>query len=332
MAVPLCSGRNLLAVVIAVSWLPASAHGDDRPGHDRWVPSIAVTSGISMVSLDGSVESFDGMGGELRPPVSGRGLDTSPLLGGDLEIMTPQLPVPLSPRLFFSGEVGAQFTTQRDLAREGSATGATHDPLPIPAGATIPASTYAQDSLRGLGSEAAEQIQTLNLGAGFGVAIPFTFRDRPMLFKTSAEYLTYEVSYSGRVTSGQCLPLTATDTTCVTWQRRNLNGPVGPVIPGYQRNILLQAPDTTTRYHAIGPAIELEMETGDIGPFTHALYIGARGYRTLGDRAARSTELTASESYSDPIGDDAYTADWDYKIDRWMYRVIVGLRFNYVGP
>ena len=47
-------------------WAPSSARALEQEGHDRWVPSLAVTSGFSMVGLSGSVESMDSMGEALR--------------------------------------------------------------------------------------------------------------------------------------------------------------------------------------------------------------------------------------------------------------------------
>ncbi len=325
MRVPLFTWLPLTAAVLALVG-PAVALAEEQAGHDRWVPSLAATSGFSMAGLSGSVESFDSMGAELRESVEGRDYDVSPLLGIDLELMSPELALPLSPRIFVSGELTALFGRERNVAREGSATGSELPALPVPPGQTIPGIGSPQEAFTGLGSSTFAQTQPLTLGAGLGAAFPFEWLDRPMKLKISAEYLAHQIDYDGVVIDAQCLPEPSGDITqCVLFQRTGQ-----PPTPGYTREIVLED-SASTWYHSLGPAAELEVETGELSSFTHGLYIGLRAYRIFGDRAARSTNLSDTKSYDDMIGQETFTADWDYKLDRWTYRVTVGFRVSFTG-
>lgn len=335
--------RKCLPIVAAihlfvfVGFAPVSA-AIEQTGHDRWVPSLAATSGVSFVGLSGSVASYDEFGDPLRPAASGRDYDVSPLLGADLELMSPQISLPLSPRLFVSGEVGAIFGVSRDIARESSATGARGPTIPPPPqGQTLPGVGYTIEEITGLGSKATTQLDKLYFGAGLGVAVPFEWFDRPMRLKVSAEYLWFRVDYDGLVTDAVCLP-SGTTTRCADFdpvQPPTLPGfpppPDPPPVDGYTRAIML-TDSTTNSYNALGPSIELEFDTGEFRSFTHSLFIGARAYRIIGDRSVRSTSLSDQQTYDDEIGLATYDAEWDYKIDRWMYRIVLGLRFGFTGP
>ncbi len=324
MRVPLPTWVPLAASVLALLG-PAVALAEEQAGHDRWVPSIAATSGFTMVGISGSVESFDSLDQELRPSADGRDYDVSPLLGADLELMSPELALPLSPRIFLSGEVAAAFGRERNVAREGSATGAEPPVLPVPPGQSIPGVGSPEGAFTGLGSSTIAQLQPLTFGAGLGAAFPFEWLDRPMKLKVSAEYLASEVAYDGTVIDAVCLPDAGT-TQCNVFQRP----PGDPPTPGFTREIVLE--DSASRwYHAVGPTVELEVETGELRTLTHNLYVGVRGYRIIGDRGDRSTHLTDTRSYDDVLGQETYTANWDYKIDSWTYRITVGMRISFTG-
>ena len=98
-----------LAILALHAALPVAlaAQGQVRP--DRWVPSVALISGITLQEWDGAVSSEicrgcsfpDPKAAEpLRDPDESDDLDVTPYFGGNLELMTPQLPLPGSPRLF----------------------------------------------------------------------------------------------------------------------------------------------------------------------------------------------------------------------------------------
>ena len=60
--------------------------------------------------------------------------------------------------------------------------------------------------------------------------------------------------------------------------------------------------------------------------------LGARLYRILGDR---DVELSDRGSYPVEIGDPLPPADararWSYEVDEWIYRVGLGIRFQWLG-
>ena len=108
-------------------------------------------------------------------------------------------------------------------------------------------------------------------------------------------------------------------------------------------------------FNAIGPGLEVEMQVHQVGPIDTTLYIDAHGYRVLGDRKvdlSDSTTLNCSngtdfrlKSQSDAAaanllcrvvfggqtGEDSYSARWSFKVDPWLYRIGLGLRFRWVG-
>ena len=104
-------------------------HGSGQEGADRWITSVAVISGITFQDWDASVESVvcrgcgipDPLGREepLQLPANGDDRDVTPFVGANLELMTPELSLPGSPRLFLGGEVAGAFGTERKLAQEG---------------------------------------------------------------------------------------------------------------------------------------------------------------------------------------------------------------------
>jgi hypothetical protein len=82
-------------------------------------------------------------------------------------------------------------------------------------------------------------------------------------------------------------------------------------------------------YNAIGPGLELEMDViRSRGWLGVSLFMGARAYRTLGDR---SIEFGATQSYSDILGNDVAFANWEVEINPWIYRAHVGIRFQWLG-
>ena len=89
----------------------ALAETAKQAGEDRWVPSLAITSGLTIQDQKGSVASFiiaEGgsptISDHLRPPTNGDDLAVSPFVGGALELMAPAFSIPMRPRLFVSGE------------------------------------------------------------------------------------------------------------------------------------------------------------------------------------------------------------------------------------
>ena len=133
-------GANLFGIIGAVVALqalfpiaPLAAGGGDpeepveQAGEDRWVPSLAITSGITLQEQKGTADSVlieevsspDPLLVPLQGFVNDKDDAVSPFVGGALEVMTPALPIPTRPRLFLSGEILPTFASERNLAGEG---------------------------------------------------------------------------------------------------------------------------------------------------------------------------------------------------------------------
>ena len=130
-------GANLFGIIGAVvalwAFFPTASLAADggaleestqQEGEDRWVPSLAITSGVTVQKQLGGAGSFieDGFV-PIRGLVIGDDIAVSPFVGGTLELMTPALPIPTRPRLFVSGEILPSFASDRDLACEGDPGG-----------------------------------------------------------------------------------------------------------------------------------------------------------------------------------------------------------------
>jgi len=73
------------------------------------------------------------------------------------------------------------------------------------------------------------------------------------------------------------------------------------------------------RGHAIGPGLELEMDTGRLGPLVVSVFGGFRALRFLG---TRKEELKGQTS----AGEDV---TFNFELDQWLYRADTGLRFRW---
>jgi hypothetical protein len=323
---------TLVALCMALVAMPLSIaraqEAAPRPLSERWIYSIAAISGITVQKQDASVESRCEQGGPegmrpngttrppctdpsvgepgpLRPSDSGSETAVSPFVGGSLQVMTPAFEsVPGTPRVFASVEFMAFFAPDRRIAKEGN-----------PAGVDIPEDTadpvgVSSDALTGRGSAVDAGVQTWGFGANAGVAFPARVGKRRIWLKPSFGWLQYEVDIKGRVIGGTKV------------QDR-------PEI----REIDLRN-DKSRTYNAIGPGLEVELETGRYGPIASSLFIRAYAYKVIGERRVDMADQTACPpctAADDGLGPDQYSARWSWKQDPWIYRGGVGMRLHWVG-
>jgi hypothetical protein len=73
-------------------------------------------------------------------------------------------------------------------------------------------------------------------------------------------------------------------------------------------------------YDGIGPGLELEADTVQLGPFLASVYINGRGYHLFGD-------LDTTFATTNEFGE---TASWTFEPDAWVWRSGVGFRFRWV--
>src|SRR5262245_5014746 len=248
------------AAALLVLGTPGSAWCQEQPGSeiDRWVPAFAVTSDILVQGAEGSLQN------SLRPPeapntrFSSNGSFTEPAVGGSLELMSPALlAMPGRPRLFTHGGFSAVFSSDVDLAKEGS-PGDFEPPPPL--GQPPP------EAWGGQGSKTSGEIDTLLITAGVGIAFTFDLAERRFRLKPSFEYVRERVTVEGLV--------------------QTVEGPNG----GPFDLIVLDASGSDT-FHGIGGGLELEMDTVRFGPFMLSLFLDGKATRMLGNR---KVELASS--------------------------------------
>lgn len=292
-----------------------------QAGADRWVPSFAVVGGITVQNWKAStlgrlypaptLADPNPTPVPVRPPQLGRDRDVTPFVGGSLDLMTPALPLPTSPRLFVGGELLPSFGTDRKVALEGD-PGILGNPVPEASRPTA----YGEEAALGQGSELVASLDTLVYGAHAGVSFPFELYGRALRIKPSFAWIRYGVHVEGLIVDAQCLPLVLGRQGCE------------PALGGFLREVRLQAKGRKT-FDAIGGGLDLEMDTWRWGPLGTALFASARIYQVLGDR---TIELEApSQSFNDVLGMARATGRFSYAVDPWMYRVGLGLRFQWLG-
>jgi hypothetical protein len=311
---------NALVLASALA-LPLTAQGSDQDGADRWVPSIAGVSGITAQDWDADVSSIvcrgctipDPLGREveLRVPANGDDRDITPYVGASLELMTPELPVPGSPRLFAGAEILGAFGIERKIARQGQ-PGTVRSPAPE--GAQENTSFDAEVAL-GQGGRTVATMSDVMYGIYAGVSFPFDLNGRAIRIRPGLAWIRYEIDLEGLVVDADCQPQLGR-TEC------NTN------LAGFLRETRLPGSATET-FDGIGPALDVEMDTGRLGPLGTSLFLGTRVYRILGDTDVdfRSGPITIS----DQLGTDDAAARFGFEVDDWMYRVGIGMRLQWLG-
>ena len=195
-------------------------------------------------------------------------------------------------------------------------------------------------------------------GAAVGVALPFEMFGRKLMLKPSFGWVRYQVDVSGVALRG-IKPQVDTSQN---------NPPALRPLPVVRYVQLFDS--ATPTYNAIGPGLELEMEVHQVGPVETSLFLDAHGYRVVGSRKVKLSDTTSRSCGTDPIaiaappgqpvqpgvqrflcsltnpfpgvggtvqpnqfgpGEGVYSADWSFKVDPWLYRVGLGLRFRWTG-
>ena len=362
--------RIIGAIVASQVLFPTASLAEDagelkesakQAGENRWVPSLAITSGVTAQNQDGTADSClfpgdtgpDSCNSNVDPPLrgffDGDDLAVSPFVGGALELMTPALPIPTRPRLFVSGEILPTFASDRDLALDGDpgcvrgpesdAGCAKNEPVDED-GNPVRVTPFGEDSARGQGSRTSAQIDTLVYGASLGAAFPLKIGKRQLRIKPSVGWINYKVEFEGSVTNAVCAPSPNNQTQCTDISTVigviNPSPPPivifipGPVDEGFMQETNLTA-SASQRFNAIGPGLDIEMDTGRYGPLGVSLFMGGRAYAVLGDRTISfDTEETFTDQISAP-GTDRAVGQFEVEVDPWIYRAHVGIRFHWLG-
>jgi len=312
-----------------------------QAGEDRWVPSLTLTSGVTIQKQTGSVESF--LFEDMTPPsvalrdsLEGDDLAVSPFVGGSLELMTPALPIPTRPRLFLSGEFLPTFAISRKLVQDGEPDCVRGPELNAPCAADEIADAkengvtrvnpFGEDEANGRGQFVTAEVQMPVWSASVGVAFPVEFRERQLRIKPSFGWINYEVEAEGLVVEAMCreyIDIFGDPTTQCTDIRPTPGFPE----EGFLREVTLNA-NASQRFNGIGPGLDVEMDTGRFGPIGSSVFLGARAYYILGDR---SFSFGTSEAYDDEFGMDTAVANFEVEVAPWIVRASVGIRFQWLG-
>jgi hypothetical protein len=338
------AGSTLFAVLAA---LPAFAAAEDsqqarseKALERRWIPAFGIKSGVFFQTQESSSEADCLLGGvgddldvsncsgttlveraSLREPQDDDMWAVSPYVGANVQLMSPGFSRHYPVRFFVSGEIVANFATSRNIASEGDPSGVTFPELKT-ALDQFPAKAFL-----GAGSRTTSQLQTLSWGADLGLVFPVRFQGRELRIKPSAGWVRFGMDIDGLVLAAVKDDL--------------LPGTPVEIVPGFfipcsltlcygsnAREVTLAAEDSLM-LNAIGPGLELELDAGRFGSIGASLYLGAHVYRVLGDR---SVNLSAdSVAVPDGMSPDIYVADWKFKMDPWLYRASVGIRFHWLG-
>ena len=334
---------NDVVAVLACAALVSESRGaladEIGLGQHQWVPSFAVTSGVTMQDHSGSHASFffDGESSEpqptvLRPAERGEDRAVAPFVGGALQLMTPSV-LPRF-RLFASVEVLPTFATERRLTDEGQA-GVISGPEvnSVPHGQediehyTIPKTgprfePFGATDAKGQGMLQSAQVDLFAFAAKAGAAFGFQYRGRQMWIKPSVGWYRYKLAVKGFLSHAQCDP----DNRCT-----DLYSPSEPHV--FQADGFLRTPPglkgrDSGVFDAVGAGIDVEMDTARYGPVGTSLYLGIGGYYISGDR---DIDFRSKRTFDDQLGNDVWTAEWHTRVAPWVYRAHIGVRFQWLG-
>ncbi len=326
-------------MLMATLWLTAPAARAQEAAlfaDDRWIPSLAITSGAiwgrqhATVSSDCRVPGSEAptscdpaepdYGSVLREGDSDDERIVTPYVGGNLSLMAPAFPVLGRPRLFAGVELPYQFGIDRNVAQKQRPTGLREPDNP---GVT---EALDETSLLGQGSRTRSEVQGLTFGANAGVSFAFEAFRRQFRFRSAVNYLRMEIDLRGRVESPLCVnnhPSDATRDTC------DLDGIQFTGTDGFTRIVTLKAHDAQW-FDGVGPSFDLEMDTGRFGPYLLSLFLTGGGYYVFSDRdmALSTTSTIGPDTLGDPVD---YHADFTFRVNPWLFRAGLGLRFSWVG-
>ena len=323
----------LLALVLGFAVIPSIPSWASDPVADslkRWEPAVAVQGGVLSQTAAGTLSGSDVLGacwlgvqprggpGECnwqqtgstdnqyltrqQEPASDTSRMMTPYFSLAAELMTPALlPVWGSPRALAHVDIGYSFGFDRGITRIGSPLDRMELPFPPSELITfVPPGYNSEQEMVGQGAKLTANVDSLLVGAGFGIAFTFELGDRTFRFKPTVEYLREEIEIAGTLrqaarTTFFSPPRDAsgwTPQTPIFGPQVNLEDVKTPADAGF-REINIDGRSTRV-YHGVGPGLELEMDTGRVGPFTVSLYSGMRAYHFSGDDL--SVDFVAQES------------------------------------
>ena len=307
----------VLYAAIATSSAPASAEKLDLEDPTHWVFSGALevsifghtgkgnTQGTLLTGPRASdISAIDDLGPSVVGNVASREEVLAALLGGNFEIMSPQLMATAGrPRLFFDFSLTGVLGQETGLARES-------DPglFAIPSEAINSGSAVGESAVTGGGTKITVQPQGPQIHAGLGTAFTLEIREEEVI----------------RIKPSLVYSRTILDVDALTHRAVRLNSPGGIVSLDTHFRLIQLSDDFTEVYHGLGPALEIEYEPGiRIGPFGITLYLKGHASYLFGDL---TTKLSGVNPDPNSPGE---SVSWKYTQDAWAYRAGTGIRLRW---
>ena len=313
-----------VGLLLSAAWPNASyAQSDASERFDgeleKWIPSVALEVGIFGHSGKGNVDATLTGTPRIDPPsvTNGDQADpnvvraeasrediTSALVGADFEIMTPAMAdISTHPRLFLDLNISAVLTNDVGLARDADPGEMGFPPV------FNPNSIVGENTVAGRGTKITVQQQGPQIHAGLGAALTFDFGEQRIRVKPSFVYSRIKADIFG-----------------VGNRAVRLRDPSGIRDFDSEFRTIELSEKRNEVYHGIGPAVEVEYETGNrLGPFSLTLFLKGHASHLLGDLKTRMQQTNPDPTV---VGDE--TIRWKYSQDRWVFRASTGIRFRLV--
>ena len=162
------------------------------------------------------------------------------------------------------------------------------------------------------------------------MAFPIEVLERQLRIKPSIGWINYKVEVDGLVVNAACA-----DVIRIPGLANQFKGgctdtidSTGTTHEGFLRQPESLAASDSQRFNGIGPGLDVEMDAGQLGPLGVSLFVGGRAYAIVDDR---TISFGTTKSYDDQLGTDDTTALFKVKVDPWIFRTHVGIRFHYLG-
>ena len=262
----------------------------------RWIPGLSAFGAVLFQDSKASVSSLE------RGSFSSESRVVFGNVGASAELLTPALDaLPGRPRLFVRGGLSFSFDEQEAIVNDG-APGVPEIVPPV----STPNAEPPVTSVTGQGSATKAETQPLVLSAGAGMAFSIEVSERRLWIKPSLEWQWFEDEVVAVLGSAESTDVVNRPDQCPC------------------RTLFVSASETKG-FHAIGPGLELELDTGRMGPFLLSIFGSGRALNLLGQTGA---DVRATGSWSDGSRDAQVESTYDR--DAWIYRMDFGLRFRWL--
>jgi hypothetical protein len=281
---------------VAIAESGGSSHRESNA--ESWLPAVGFLLAVDSQEGVGSASS------SARISIEEDGTILTPLVGLEAELMTPSLFSSLgSPRLFVRGGATRAFDVERTIVQEGS-VGEITIPVIDPDGDGNPDQRTPIAAVGGQGTLLRTQVQPWGFMAAAGLAFELPFLGdgaRMVRIKPSIEYRREQLRVTAFLGGAESIDLSE---LCPC------------------RSVNLEATSKRT-LHAIGPGLEVEMDTGHIRSSSVTIYGAFRAYRVIDGRSINVDRVGEFDDGT-PV-----SLGGRFRRDRWSYRFGVGLRLRW---